>query len=58
MIPKAKPSADFMRKLEELEPSPEQKELTIPERQKLLMELLKKDGRLDKLKEWPPDLAL
>ena len=58
MIPEAKPSADFMKKLEELEPSPEQKKLTIPERQKLLMELLKKDGRLDKLKEWPPDLAL
>ena len=58
IIPEAKPTADFMKKLEELEPSPEPKKLTIPERQKLLMELLKKDGRLDKLKEWPPDLAL
>ena len=58
MIPEAKTSADFLKKLEELEPSPEQKKLTIPERQELLMELLKKDGRLDKLKGWPPDLAL
>ena len=58
MIPEAKPSANFMKKLEELEPSPDQKKLTIPERQALLMELLKKDGRLDKLKEWTPDLAL
>ena len=57
-IPEAKPSAEFLRKLEELEPSPEQKKLTIPERQELLMELLRKDGRLDKLKTWPPDLAL
>ena len=58
MVPEAKPSADFLQKLEEMEPSPEQKKLTIPERQELLLELLKKDGRLDKLKTWPPDLAL
>ena len=32
MIPEAKPSADFLQKLEEMEPSPEQKKLTIPER--------------------------
>ena len=58
MIPEAKPSADFLQKLEEMQPSLEQKKLTIPERQELLLELLKKDGRLDKLKTWPPDLAL
>ena len=34
------------------------KKLTIKERQKLLLELLRKEGRLDKLKEWPPELAL
>ena len=28
------------------------------ERQKLLLEVLRKEGRLDKLKEWPPELAL
>ena len=34
------------------------KKLTIEERQKLLLELLRKEGWLDKLKEWPPKLAL
>ena len=52
-IPEAKPSAEFLQKLEEMEPSPEQKKLTIPERQKLLLELLKRDGRLDRLKSFP-----
>ena len=32
--------------------------MTIEDRQKLLLELLRKDGRLDKLKEWLPELAL
>ena len=32
--------------------------MTIEDRQKLLLELLQKDGRLDKLKEWPLELAL
>ena len=32
--------------------------LTIKERQKLLMELLRQDGGLEQLKEWPPELAL
>ena len=32
--------------------------MTIEERQKLLLELLRKDGRLDKLKQWPPELSL
>ena len=57
-VPDTKPSAEFLQKLEEMEPTPEKKKLTIPERQELLLELLKKDGRLDKLKTWPPDLAL
>ena len=48
-----------MRKLDELEPNQNlPKKLTIRERQKLLLELLKKDGRLDKLKQWPPEPAL
>ena len=34
------------------------KKLTIEERQKLLLELLRKEGWLDKLKQWPPELAL
>ena len=32
--------------------------LTIEERQKLLLELLRKEGRLDKLTEWPLELVL
>ena len=58
-IPDATPSPEFMRKLDELEPGQEpSQKMTIEDRQKLLLELLWKDGRLDKLKEWPPELAL
>ena len=58
-IPDAAPSPEFLRKLDELEPNRNPpKKLTIEERQKLLLELLWKEGRLDKLKQWPPDLAL
>ena len=58
-IPDTTPSPEFMRKLDELEPGqePSQKK-TIEDRQKLLLELLRKDGRLDKWKNWPPELAL
>ena len=49
----------MLRKLDELEPNQSPpKKLTIEERQKLLLELLRKEGRLDKLKQWPPELAL
>ena len=55
----AAPSPEFLRKLDELEPNRNPpKKLTIKERQKLLLELLKKDGQFDKLKQWPPELAL
>ena len=55
----AAPSPEFLRKLDELEPNwNPPKKLTIEERQKLLLELLQKEGQLDKLKEWPPELAL
>ena len=58
-IPNATPSPEFMRKLDELEPGQEpSQKMTIEDRQKLLLELLRKDGHLDKLKEWPPELAL
>ena len=36
---------------------PKPVKLTIPQRQELLLATLKKDGGLDHLKEWPPDLA-
>ena len=51
-IPDAAPSPEFLKKLDELEPnwnSP--KKLTIEERQKSLLELLRKEGRLDKLEQ-------
>ena len=58
-IPDAAPSPEFLKKLDELEPNRNSpKKLTIEERQKLLLELLRKDGHLDKLKQWPPELAL
>ena len=58
-IPDATPSPEFMRKLDELEPGKEpSQKMTIEDRQKLLLELLRKDGRLDKLKTWPLELAL
>ena len=58
-IPDATPSPEFLKKLDELEPNRNSpKKLTIEERQKLLLELLRKDSRLDKLKQWPPELAL
>ena len=58
-IPDATPSPEFLKKLDEMEPDQNpSKKLTIKERQKLLLELLWKEGRLDKLKEWPPELAL
>ena len=58
-IPDAAPSPEFLRKLDELEPNRNPpKKLTIEERQKLLLELLRKEGQLDKLKQWPPELAL
>ena len=58
-IPDATPSPEFLRKLDEMEPDQNPpKKLTIKERQKLLLELLRKEGQLDKLKEWPPELTL
>ena len=51
------PSPELAKELEETQPK-EAPKLTIEERQKLLMELLQKDGGLEQLKEWPPELAL
>ena len=58
-IPDATPSPEFLKKLNEMEPDRNPpKKLTIKERQKLLLELLRKEGQLDKLKKWPLELAL
>ena len=55
-IPDAAPSPEFLRKLDKMEPNWDLlRKLTIEERQKLLLELLRKEGRLDKLKKWPPE---
>ena len=51
------PSRELVKDLEEALPKEAQK-LTIEEQQKLLMELLRQDGGLEQLKEWPPELAL
>ena len=58
-IPDAAPSPEFLRKLDEMEPARDSpRKLIIEERQQLLLELLRKEGWLDKLKEWPLELAL
>ena len=58
-IPDTTPSPEFLQKLDELEPLWDPpKKLTVEERQKLLLKILRKEGRLDKLKKWPPESAL
>ena len=56
-VPEAMPSPELAKELEETQPK-EAPKLTIEERQKLLMELLRKDSGLEQLREWPPELAL
>ena len=53
------PSPEFLQKLDKLEPLRDPpKKLTVEGRQNLLLEILRREGRLDKLKKWPPELAL
>ena len=56
-VPKAVPSRELAKDLDErlLKEAPK---LMIEERQKLLIKLLRQDGRLEQLKEWPLELAL
>ena len=57
-VPDAQCSLDLLKKLDNEDPDrPEPVKLTIQQRQDLLLATLQKDGRLDHLKEWPPDLA-
>ena len=56
-VPEAVPLLELVNNLDEALPK-EAPKLTIEERQKLLMELLRQDGGLEQLKEWPPELAL
>ena len=57
IIPEAVPSLAAEEKLNELDPEGAQKKLTVEERQKLLMELLCKDGGLSQLDRWTPEMA-
>ena len=59
-VPEAVPSPELAKVLAEAQ-GKEAPKLTIKERQKLLMELLRcyvHNGRLEQLKEWPLELAL
>ena len=57
VVPEATPSLELLRKLEADSPAADKPQLTIKERQQLLLVALKKDGGLDRLKDWPPVLA-
>ena len=57
VIPEGKPTLELMKKLDEQDPESAPKKLSIEERQKLLMELLRQDGGLDQLADWTPELA-
>ena len=56
-VPEAVPSPELAKDLDETLPK-EAPKLTIEEQQKLLMELLRQDGRLEQLIEWPPEQVL
>ena len=57
LVPEATPSPELLKKLEADSPATDKPQLTIKERQELLLTALKKDGGLDRLKDWPPALA-
>ena len=57
IIPEAVPSPAAEEKLNELDLEGAPKKLTVEERQKLLMELLHKDGGLSQLNQWTPEMA-
>ena len=57
IIPEGKPTPELTKKLDEQDPESAPKKLSIEERQKLLMELLRQEGRLDQLADWTPELA-
>ena len=57
-VPEAQCSPDLLKKLgDEGEDKPEPTKLSMQQRQELLLTALEKDGRLDRLKDWPPELA-
>ena len=57
-IPEAQCSPELLKQLDdEGKDKPEPAKLSMQQRQELLLATLKKDGGLDRLKEWPPELA-
>ena len=57
-VPEAQCSPDLLKKLgDEGEDKPELTKLSTQQRQELLLAALEKDGGLDHLKDWPPELA-
>ena len=57
-IPEAQCSPELLKQLDdEGEDKPEPAKLSMQQRQELLLAALKKDGGLDRLKEWPLELA-
>ena len=57
VILEGKPTPELMKKLDEQDLESAPKKLSIEERQKLLMELLRQDGGIDQLVDWTPELA-
>ena len=57
-VPEAQCSPDLLKKLgDESEDKPEPTKLSTQQRQELLLAALEKDGGLDRLKDWLPELA-
>ena len=57
-VPEAQCLPELLNQLnDEGEDKPEPAKLSMQQRQDLLLAALQKDGRLDCLKEWPPELA-
>ena len=58
VVPEAQCSPDLLKKLgDEGEDKPELTKLLMQQRQELLLTAIEKDGRLDRLKDWPLELA-
>ena len=57
VIPEGKPTPELIKKLDEQDPESAPPKLSIEERQQLLMQLLKQEGRLDELAQWTPELT-
>ena len=57
LVPEATPSPELWKKLGADSPTVDKPQMTVKERQEVLLAALKKDGGLDRLKDWPRALA-